>query len=287
MGAHVKSIINNNDKETLHDMLIVQWYFPIIAASLNIMYGVLLYMCGPTPELRRRGLNYLYDCLISFIIFSIFLVMFLNLQKIINIIALSLGLKQVHDKDVISVLRRASKYFLNSFNNVKNLLVTLYIICATLNAIPYTVPMAMYLSQTTQYMQWMAHWALINLYMYHILAEIASYSIAIAGIGMGLIVPRHTRTIGSLLTSLAIVLPAQVELVYIWELTNQLHLLLPHNITITNAIKIAKDIALGGYNIGEALQRQNIIIDLASATGGAIIYALSKIIDETGHYIKL
>ncbi|NPB01082.1 MAG: hypothetical protein GXO10_06870 [Crenarchaeota archaeon] len=185
------------------------------------------------------------------------------------------------------VLREAARYFLQCFNNVKNMLVILYVVCATLNAVPYTVPVAMYLSQATQYMQWMAHWALINLYMYHVLAEIASYAIAIAGLGMGLIVPRQTRTIGSLLTSLAIVLPAQVELVYLWELTNQIHLMLPHNITINNVVTIAKDIALGGYNIGEALQKQNIIMDLTSAIGGAMIYAISKIIDETGHYIKL
>jgi len=243
-------------------------------------------MCGPTPDIRRRGLNYLYDCLVSFIIFSIFVALFFNLQKIINIIASSLGLREASSSSVVEVLKEASKYFLQSFDNVKNMLVMLYIVCATLNAVPYTVPVAMYLSQATQYLQWMAHWSLINLYMYHVLAEIALYSVGIAGLGTGLIVPRQTRIIGSLLTSLAIVLPAQVELVYLWELTNQVHMILPHNITLANAVEIAKDIALGGYNIGEALQRQNIVIDLASAVGGALIYALSKIIDETGHYIR-
>ncbi len=265
----------------------IQWAVPLISGSINVAYGTFLYMCGPSPELRRRGLFYLYDCLTSFIIFCIFLLIFLNLQKIINIIASSIGLKTIENSDILTVLQDASKYFLQCFDNVKNMLVILYIVCATLNAVPYTVPVAMYLSQATQYMQWMAHWSLINLYMYHVLAQIASYAIAIAGLGMGLIVPRQTRIIGSLLTALAIVLPAQVELVYLWELTNQIHLMLPHNITITNVVTIAKDIALGGYEIGEALQRQNIIMDLASAIGGAMIYAISKIIDETGHYIKL
>ncbi len=266
-----------------------QWYFPVMSGILNIVYGTLLYNIGPTASIRRRGLEYIYDTVISFIIFSIFLTIFIKLQLFIELISHSLGLKtyNVTSMSTIDVMDLCAKFFIDCFNNVKNLLLSIFLVCMTLNLIPYTVPAALYISQSTQYLQWMAHWALINLYMYYVLSNICKYSIAISGIGFGLIVPRQTRNIGSLLVSMCIVLPSQVELVYLWELNNQIKIMLPHTINISNALSVAKDIVLGGYAIAQALQEQNIIMDLASAISGAIIYALTKIIDQVGQYLKI
>ncbi len=266
-----------------------EWYIPAIAGIVNVCYGVVMHILGPTSSIRRRGLEHIYDTLIAFIIFSIFLIFFENLQYFIHVLARSLGLdtRYIDGKSTIDVLDSASKYFLDSFNNVKNMLTTLYIVCMTLNIVPYTVPAAYYLSQSTQYLQWMAHWALINLYMYYVLSKIGVNCIAISGIGFGLLVPRQTRSIGALLTALSIVLPAQVEMIYLWEVNNEVHIVLPHSINISNALKIARDIALGGYEIAKALQEQNIIMDIASAISGVLIFTITKIIDETGHYLKI
>ena len=123
--------------------------------------------------------------------------------------------------------------------------------------------------------------------MYYVLSKISVNCIAISGIGFGLLVPRQTRSIGALLTALSIVLPAQVEMIYLWEVNNEVHIVLPHSINISNALKIARDIAPGGYEIAKALQEQNIIMDVASAISGVLIFTITKIIDETGHYLKI
>ncbi len=264
----------------------VEWTVPLLGASLNLAYGTIMYICGPTSSSRAEGLEHIKDTIVAVIIFLAFLSLYNVACVLIHYIGLLLGLNIPQNVSLQEYVSGACTFFLRMFNSIKDLLLTLFSVCTVLNMVPYTSPVAVYLSQATQYLQWMAHWALINSYMMHVLALLGQHLMLIAGIGLGLLVPRQTRHIGSLLTALSLTVPCHVAIMYTYAKSLNIEILKAH-VTVTNAIKIAKDIALGGFSLGQKLQTFNIMTDLSLTLLGAITYAVTRLIDGTGHYLRL
>ena len=264
----------------------IEWTVALLGASLNLAYGFLMYMSGPTAVSRAEGLEHVKDTMIAVVIFLVFLSLYNVANVILHYIGILIGVNISPDVSIEVYVEKASIFFENLFNSIKTLLLTLFSVCTVLNIVPYTSPVAVYLSQTTQYLQWMAHWALINSYMLHVLAVVSRYSRLMASIGLCLLIPRQTRHIGSLLTALALVLPCHVTIMYAYASTLHIEIVNTH-VTVANAVKIAKDIALGGFTLGQELQTFNIMTDLSLALLGAVTYTITKIVDGTGHYLRI
>ncbi len=249
-------------------------------------YCIVEYFVGATPAQRARGLERLVDLISTSVAVLILYVIYMRLPQMLHVIGEAIGVN-VPVQDVNLLTSMSEGYFRRLFDELVNFQRILFLLVTALGTVPYTVPISVYVSHSTQYLQWMMHWALINVGMYRILGYIATFSRDLMMIGLILSIPTQTRPLGSTLCGLSIALPSLTILTWRWCLCIHIDSLIPNKLSLNDVINAAKTIVLGGYELGAKLQELNMMLDLALGLALAAAYSIGRIVDKTTHLIHM
>ncbi len=257
----------------------------ITIVSVYAAYCIVEYLIGLTPAQRAKGLDRLVDLALTVVGIVVIYVLYTKLPAILHVIGNAIGV-QVPDQDTLSLTECARKYFTTLFDRLVNFQRAMFILVTVLGTVPYTVPISVYISHSTQYLQWMMHWSLINVGLYRILSSIAMYSREMLLLGLILSIPSQTRLLGSALCGLSLALPSLVILAWRWCLATGILQAVPGSLSLNNALNAAKTIVLGGYELGSRLQELNVILDTALGMSLAISYGLGQVVGRTANIIR-
>ncbi|GGP20445.1 hypothetical protein GCM10007981_08550 [Thermocladium modestius] len=247
----------------------LNWSIIYASISLQAGYGLIKMNMGSLQQ-RREGEEHLYNTIYGVVLLVVFYVIYAKLGTICGAIAASLGIRSISDPVII---------FNSLFTSISSTLEGLYLSIIALDAAIVTSPLGVYLSQSTQYFQWMAQLALSNAWLFYVLSRIGEYSPELAGLGFNLVILRQTRTWGGILLAIAITLPISTTLLASWASYISI------NISFANVARDIEQILTGAYSYGSQLQEFNIASELTLAISGASIYGISKAIDDVGHQL--
>lgn len=165
----------------------LNWSIIYASISLQAGYGLIKMNMGSLQQRREGGEEHLYNTIYGVVLLVVFYVIYAKLGTICGAIAASLGIRSISDPVII---------FNSLFTSISSTLEGLYLSIIALDAAIVTSPLGVYLSQSTQYFQWMAQLALSNAWLFYVLSRIGEYSPELAGLGFNLVILRQTRTWG-------------------------------------------------------------------------------------------
>jgi hypothetical protein len=248
----------------------INWGIIYLSMAIQVGYGLARMNLGNAQQ-RREGEEHLYNSVYGAVLLAVFYIIYSKSNTIMAAVGSSIGLQ--------SIAGNPAATFSLMFTSISTTLEGLYLGIIALDAAIVTAPLSVYLSQSTQYFQWMAQLALSNAWLFYVLSKIGNYSPALAGLGFDLIVLRHTRTWGGLLIATAITLPISTTLLASWASSISI------SMNFTNIAKNVEQILTGAYYYGTELQEFNIASELTLAVSGASIYGISRAIDDAGHQL--
>ena len=255
-------------------------------AGIYVAYAVVKSKIHPSPVERARAYEAVHDALVGIAMFSIFYFTYMNLAPLVKSIGAVVGV-EVSSSDIGAAVRDASRYFEELTSAIKGLLRALYYGIIVLNVVPVTAPLGIYAFHATWYLQYMASWALVNATLLTYMSEVAANAMLLVGLGCGLMPIRQLRFVASILVSLGLVTPA--SLVIVAEASRDI--IGPGIYDFGNVLSAIpatiREVVTGGFELGQSLQTFNIVVDLSLAITAAVVYGVSRAIDEVGHAIML
>ncbi len=261
-----------------------------------LIYGAVKYAHGPTPEVRREGLDLMLDVLVGSVMFGVLSALFASgfFAKAVHWIASSIT---VSNQTLASVMPDAgdpqqllgwsADTAYQYFNNVTAAYGHFWGITIGLSIIPVTSPFGWYLQQSTWYLQTMITYTIVNLGFIYALSLIAEYAWAFMGIATGLLLIRQTRSIGTFIIALALIALFVAPLLTAYTITylgpvvdylSKAFLVKPSLSSVTNFANIFVN---QGYQAGLRMQTYNVTVDVILAFALAASYGLYRVLDET------
>jgi hypothetical protein len=261
-----------------------------------LVYGAVKYAHGPTPEVRREGLDLMLDVLVGAVMFGVFTALINSnfFPQAVQWVASSIT---VNNQTLASVMPDAGNPqqllgWSNSiayqyFNNVTAAYGHFWGTTIGLSIIPVTSPFGWYLQQSTWYLQTMITYTIINLGFIYALSLIAEYAWAFMGIAVGLLLIRQTRSIGTFIIALALIalfvapLLTAYTITYLGPVVDYLahaFLVKPSLSDVTNFLNTFWN---QGYQVGLVMQTYDVTVDVVLAFALAASYGLYRVLDET------
>jgi len=179
-----------------------------------LVYGAVKYAHGPTPEVRREGLDLMLDVLVGAVMFGVFTALINSsfFPQAVQWVASSITVGNQTLAGVMpdagnpqQLLGWSNSIAYQYFNNVTAAYGHFWGTTIGLSIIPVTSPFGWYLQQSTWYLQTMITYTIINLGFIYALSLIAEYAWAFMGIATGLLLIRQTRSIGTFIIALALI----------------------------------------------------------------------------------
>ncbi|MCG2880342.1 MAG: hypothetical protein L7H00_00385 [Vulcanisaeta sp.] len=261
-----------------------------------LVYGAVKYAHGPTPEVRREGLDLMLDVLVGSVMFGVLTALISSnfFTQAVQWVALSVS---VGNHTLASVMPDASNpqqllgwsadTAYQYFNNVTAAYGHFWGTTIGLSIIPVTSPFGWYLQQSTWYLQTMITYTIINLGFIYALSLIAEYAWVFMGIATGLLLIRQTRSIGTFIIALALIALFIAPLLTAYTITylgpvvyylSKAFLVKPSLSSITNFLNTLWN---QGYPAGLVMQTYDVTVDVVLAFALAASYGLYRVLDET------
>jgi len=266
-----------------------------------LIYGAVKYAHGPTPEVRREGLDLMLDVLVGAVMFGVFTALIKSnfFPQTVYTIASSITVNNQTLAGVMNgtnnpqqLLGWSTNVSQHWFNKVTQWYGNFWGVTIGLSIIPITSPFGWYLQQSTWYIQTMVTYTIVNLGFIYALSLIAQYAWGILGLAIGLLLIRQTRSIGTFILALALIalfvapmLAAYTDIVLL-HVYQQLNFLPNTNNTAAATLGNIAGILTGvlwnqGFPAGLALQTYDVTVDVVLAFALAASYGLYRVLDET------
>jgi hypothetical protein len=182
-----------------------------------LVYGAVKYTHGPTPEHRREGLDLMIDVLVGAVMFGVLSALFASnfFVNVVHVIASSIAVGNqtlaVHmpfnanNVTATQLLSWSANTAHHCFNVLAGWFSAFWKFTIGLGIIPIFSPFSWYLQQSTWYLQMMITAAIVNTGIIFALSIIAEYAWGFAGLAVGMLLIRQTRSIGTFIITLCIV----------------------------------------------------------------------------------
>jgi len=266
-----------------------------------LVYGAVKYAHGPTPEVRREGLDLMLDVLVGAVMFGVFTALTISSffpQTVYTIASsVSVGNQTLASampsagspQQLLSWSANVSQHW---FNKMTQWYGNFWGTTIGLSIVPITSPFGWYLQQSTWYLQTMMTYTIINLGFIYALSLIAQYAWGILGLAIGLLLIRQTRSIGTFIIALALIalfvapLLAAYTSIVMSHVYPQLNFLPNTNntaaVTLGNIAGILRNVLWNqGFPAGLMLQTYDVTVDVVLAFALAASYGLYRVLDET------
>jgi hypothetical protein len=261
-----------------------------------LVYGAVKYAHGPTPEVRREGLDLMLDVLVGAVMFGVFTALTISsfFPQTVYTIASSIT---VGNQTLAGVMPNADNAtqllgWSNSiayqyFSNVTASYGHFWGTTIGLSIIPVTSPLGWYLQQSTWYLQTMITYTIINLGFIYALSLIAEYAWAFMGIATGLLLIRQTRSIGTFIIALALIalfvapLLTAYTITYLGPVVDYLSKAFLVKPSLSDIASFLSTFWNQGFPAGLALQTYDVTVDVVLAFALAASYGLYRVLDET------
>jgi len=260
-----------------------------------LVYGAVKYAHGPTPEVRREGLDLMLDVLVGAVMFGVLSALFASnfFAKAVYTIASSVSVGNQTLAGVMpdagnpqQLLGWSNSIAYQYFNNVTAAYGHFWGTTIGLSIIPVTSPFGWYLQQATWYLQTMMTYTIINLGFIYALSLIAEYAWSLMGIATGLLLIRQTRSIGTFIIALDLValfvapLLTAYTITYLGPVVDYLahaFLVKPSLSDVTNFLNTFWN---QGYPAGLRMQTYDVTVDVVLAFALAASYGIYRLLDE-------
>jgi len=266
-----------------------------------LIYGAVKYAHGPTPEVRREGLDLMLDVLVGAVMFGVFTALINSnfFPQTVYTIASSVSVGNQTLASVMNGTNNATQLLGWSanvsqhwFNKVTQWYGNFWGVTIGLSIVPITSPFGWYLQQSTWYIQTMVTYTIINLGFIYALSLIAQYAWGFLSLAVGMLLIRQTRSIGTFIIALALIalfvapLLAAYTSIVMSHVYPQLNFLPNINntaaATLGNIAGILRNVLWNqGFPAGLALQTYDVTVDVVLAFALAASYGLYRVLDET------
>jgi len=261
-----------------------------------LIYGAVKYAHGPTPEVRREGLDLMLDVLVGAVMFGVSTALIYSNFFVNGIYTVASSIT-VNNQTLAGVMPDAGNPqqllgWSNSiayqyFNNVTAAYGHFWGTTIGLSIVPITSPLGWYLQQSTWYLQTMITYTIINLGFIYALALIANYAWAFMGIATGLLLIRQTRSIGTFIIALSLIalfvapLLTAYTITYLGPVVDYLSKAFLVKLSLSDVTNFANIFWNQGYPAGLMLQTYDVTVDVVLAFALAASYGLYRVLDET------
>jgi len=271
-----------------------------VFAIPTLLYGVIKYAHGPTPEVRREGLDTMLDVLVGAVMFGVFTAL-INSNFFVKAVYTIASSVSVGNQTLASVMNGtnnpqqllswSANVSQHWFNKMTQWYGNFWGTTIGLSIIPITSPFGWYLQQSTWYLQMMLTYTIINLGFIYALSLIAEYAWGTLGLAVGMLLIRQTRAIGTFIIALALIalfvapLLAAYTNIVMSHVYPQLNFL-PNTdngvvSTLGNIAGILRNVLWNqGFPAGLALQTYDVTVDVVLAFALAASYGLYRLLDE-------
>jgi hypothetical protein len=261
-----------------------------------LVYGAVKYAHGPTPEVRREGLDLMLDVLVGAVMFGVFTAL-INSNFFTQAVQWVASSITVNNQTLASVMPDAgdpqqllgwsNSIAYQYFNNVTASYGHFWGTTIGLSIIPVTSPFGWYLQQSTWYLQTMITYTIINLGFIYALSLIAEHAWAFMGIATGLLLIRQTRSIGTFIIALALIalfvapLLTAYTITYLGPVVDYLSKAFLVKLSLSSVTNFANIFVNQGYQVGLVMQTYDVAVDVILAFALAASYGLYRVLDET------
>jgi hypothetical protein len=263
-----------------------------------LVYGAVKYAHGPTPEVRREGLDLMLDVLVGSVMFGVLSALVVSgfFAKAVYTIASSIAVGNQTLASVMNgtnnpqqLLGWSNSIAYQYFSNVTAWYGHFWGAVLGLSVVPVTSPLGWYLQQSTWYLQMMLTYTIVNLGFIYALALIANYAWAFISLATGLLLIRQTRSIGTFIIALDLIalftapLLTAYTIIYLEPALRALGIALssnPVSTSLSNAEGMLAIMLTQGYNAGLVMQTYDVTVDVALAFALAASYGIYRLLDE-------
>jgi len=260
-----------------------------------LVYGAVKYAHGPTPEVRREGLDLMLDVLVGAVMFGVLSALFASnfFAKAVYAIASSVSVGNQTLAGVMpdagnpqQLLGWSNSIAYQYFNNVTAAYGHFWGTTIGLSIVPITSPLGWYLQQSTWYLQTMMTYTIINLGFIYALSLIAEYAWAFMGIATGLLLIRQSRSIGTFIIALSLValfvapLLTAYTITYLGPVVDYLAHAFLVKPSLSSIMNFFGTFWNQGYPAGLALQTYDVTVDVVLAFALAASYGIYRLLDE-------
>jgi hypothetical protein len=182
-----------------------------------LIYGATKYAHGPTPELRREGLDLILDVLVGAVMFGVLTSLihsnfFVNVVHVIassvsvnvNGTSTTLAARMPNTNNATQLLSWSAGTAYHCFNTLAGWFSAFWKFIVGLGIIPIFSPFSWYLQQSTWYLQMMINAAVVNTGIIYALSIIAEYAWSFLSLATGMLLIRQTRPIGTFIITLCL-----------------------------------------------------------------------------------
>ncbi|ADN49563.1 hypothetical protein [Vulcanisaeta distributa] len=267
--------------------------FGSIAASV-LIHGFVKYLHGPTPEVRREGVDEVLDVVVGSVMLGTLYALLLapgssflpwlthEIASAIPVGSTTLANYLPSAGDPQALLRWGYLTAFRYFNETTGFYATFWGTVLTLNLVPVTSPLSWYLQQSTWYLQTMITYTIINLGFIYALNLIAYNAWWLLPLGIGLVIVRQTRSLGTFIVAFLIIVAVLGPLLSAYtvaSLSKPLAQLGASNLwsDVTGSLKLIID---QGYSQALVMQTFDVTVDVALAMALAASYGLYRVFDE-------
>ena len=279
--------------------------YATIAAAV-LIHGITKYMVGPTPDIRREGMDEIMDVVVGSAMLAVLYALLLApgttfLPWLVHEVAGAVPIGNTtlvaylpqNTTDPRSLLSWAYETAYRYFSAFTGWYTTFWGTVLVLSAIPQTAPLGWYAQQATWYLQMMMTYTIVNLGLIYALNLIAYNSWWLLPLGVGLVIVRQTRSIGTFIIAFLTVVSILGPLLAAYTvaaLQGPIHgldaAINPQGVNnILNDLKdlpgILTTLLNQGYGPGLSMQTYDVTVDVALAMALAASYGLYRILDET------
>jgi len=266
-----------------------------------LIYGASKYSHGPTPEVRREGLDAMLDVLVGAVMFGVLSALIVSsffTQTVYTIASsvsinvngtattLAAGSHMPNTSNATQLLSWSANTAHHYFNLLAGWFSAFWKVVITLGIIPIFSPFSWYLQQSTWYLQMMLTAAIANTGIIYALSLIAEYAWGFAGLAVGMLLIRQTRPIGTFIITLCLVslfLAPLLTAYTVIALEPALHRLgVPPNSnpTWSEAWGFLNLLWNNGFQAGLAMQTYDVTVDVVLAFALATSIGIARVFGE-------
>jgi len=264
-----------------------------------LVYGAVKYSHGPTPEVRREGLDLMLDVLVGATMFGVLTSLihsnfFVNsvyaiassIAVDVNGTSTTLAAHMPITNNATQLLGWSARTAYRYFNATAGWFSAFWKVDITFAIIPPLSPFSWYLQQSTWYLQMMLTATITNLGIIYALSLIAEYAWGFLSLATGMLLIRQTRPIGTFVLTLCLVslflapLLTAYTVIALEPALHQLGVPPNSNPTWSEAWGFLNLLWSNGFQAGLMLQTYDVVVDVILAFALATSIGISRIFGE-------
>jgi len=270
-----------------------------VFAVPTLLYGVIKYTHGLTPERRREGLDLMIDVLIGSAMFGVLSALVASnfftqavqwvasaISVNVNGTATTLAAHMPNTSSATQLLSWSAGTAYRYFNATAGWFSAFWKVDITFAIIPPLSPFSWYLQQSTWYLQMMITATITNLGIIYALSLIAEYAWGFVGLATGMLLIRQTRSIGTFVLTLCLVslflapLLTAYTVIALNPALARLGVPPNSNPTWSEVWGFLELMWNNGFQAGLALQTYDVVVDVVLAFALATSIGISRIFGE-------